>query len=60
MLLRRNRTFCLKLQVQRNLLPTGVATGWAESALSLSQVSETCLGVPNRWKSQPLAVAVRL
>ena len=60
MVLRRDRTPYLKLRVQHNLLPTGVVMGWAESALSLSQVSEACLGVPNRWKSQPLAVAGEL
>ena len=49
--------FYLKLQVPHNLLPTGVVMDRAESALLLSQVSEACLGVPNRRKSQPLAAA---
>ena len=49
--------FHLKLQVPYDLLPTEVVTDRAESALLLSQVSEACLGVPNRRKSQPPAAA---
>ena len=59
-MLRRDRMFYLRLQVPRDLLPMEVATHRAESALLLSQVSEACLGVPNRWKSQPLAVTGQL